>query len=176
MSEESNDTTTTTEAEANRDLADFVAQRREPQFRNADNKGLGSCGRPGFCIGYVDEVNGPGAGEVVGFVPTRHELLELARYWATVAVDLEYFWFTYGQYSSDRFRRQSLAWRRVGRIQELLGEDTNKVVEKVYEEYGEKQEKRHWEAFLLGNAEQRKAVRQEIARAMEEWDKNQSDQ
>ncbi|MGA3315458.1 MAG: hypothetical protein ABSC64_03355 [Candidatus Korobacteraceae bacterium] len=176
MSEESNDATTTTEAEANRDLADFFAQRREPQVRNADNKGLGSWGGPGYCVGYVDEVNGPGAGEVVGFVPTRHELLELARYWATVAVDLEYFRFLHGQYSSDRYRQQCFAWRRVGRIQELLCEDADKVVDEVYEKFGKEQNQKYWETFLRGNAEQREAVREEPARAMGEWDENQSDQ
>ena len=59
-------------------LSAYEAQCREPKIRNADNEWLGSP----FPIAAVEEVNGPGAAELAGFVPTRHELLELARYWA----------------------------------------------------------------------------------------------
>jgi hypothetical protein len=41
-----------------------------------------------FSIGYVEEVNGTGAQEVQEFLPTRHELLQLVKYWARVDVDI----------------------------------------------------------------------------------------
>lgn len=171
------DSAQTIGAEATADyLPAYEVQNREPQVRNADNEWLGSWDGRGFRIGFVEEVNGPGAAEVVGFIPTRHELLELARYWANVAVEIEYCWFLFEQVGSSDMRRQPFAWRRVSRIQELLGADVEKVVDKVYEEYGKKQEPRYWGAFLHGNDEEREAIHKEIARAMGEGDGNQNDQ
>ena len=42
-----------------------------PNVVNRDNAWLGPIGG---CIGHVSEVNGAGAEEVPGLVPTRHEL------------------------------------------------------------------------------------------------------
>jgi hypothetical protein len=134
------------------DTSDYFAQIREPRIRNADNKWLGSP-RP---ICGVDEVNGPGAAEVTGFIPTRHELLELARYWANVAVDIEYCWFCYETVGSTDMRLNSFAWRRVSRIHEVLGDAVSKVVDEVYQEYGKKQNPQFWNAFLNGTGEQLK--------------------
>ena len=173
MNEENNNTARNKEVEATKDLLSaYEAQCQEPKVRNADNEWLGSP----FPIAAVEEVNGTGAAEVVGFVPTRHELLELARYWAKVAVDIEYLWFLYQQVGSSDLRRQPFAWSRVGRIQELLGDDVSKIVDKVYEEYGRKQEPKYWDVFLNGTDEQRQAVQEEIVRAIEEKDLNQNDQ
>ena len=154
----------------------YLTQKREPQVRNADNECLGSWGGAGFCVGFVEEVNGPGAAKVVGFIPTRHELLELVRYWANVAVEIEYHWFLCEQVGSSETRQHSFAWRRVNRIHELLGADVDKVIAEVHEELGKDANPRYWEAFLHGTAEQRKAVHEEIARAMGERDGNQNDQ
>jgi hypothetical protein len=57
---------------------------------NPDSHGLGWYGNDRVVIGCVDEVNGPGSIEFPSFVPTRHELVQLAKYWATVQVDLDF--------------------------------------------------------------------------------------
>jgi hypothetical protein len=54
--------------------------------------GRRSCGQ--FLVGQVDEVHARDA-EEVAFMPTRHALIQLARYWARVAFDIEYWWFLY---------------------------------------------------------------------------------
>ena len=56
---------------------------------NKDNESLHAWGNERFLVGYVDEVNGAGAVEVPDFVPTRHELIQIVRYWAEEA--LNYF-------------------------------------------------------------------------------------
>jgi len=90
MNEESSNTEINPEVEATDTMrSSYEAQCQKPRVRNADNEWLGSFGGSGLRIGAVDEVNGSGAAEVVGFIPTRHELLELARYWANVAVEIE---------------------------------------------------------------------------------------
>jgi hypothetical protein len=163
MNEKNHNTQRTTKTEGIGETSDaYRAQIREPQVRNADNEWLGAVGGPSFLVGYLDEVNGPGAAEVAGFVPTRHELLELARYWTNVAVEIEYDWFLFDQVGSSDIRRQPFAWRRVGRIQELLGDEVCNVVDQVYEEYGKKQKPRYWEAFRHGSTEQQKAVKDEL--------------
>ncbi len=124
----------------------------------------------------VEEVNGSAAAEVIGFLPTRHELLELARFWANVAVDIEYFWFRYQKHSSAGICRRTFAWKRVARIQELLGADGDKVVDEVYEKFGKNQNDKYWEAFMHGDYEQRKAAQEEIARIIEDKDANQNAQ
>ncbi len=46
---------------------------------------LAAWGDPGrFVVGYVDEVNGPGAIAVPEFTASRHELLVLLKYWAEI--------------------------------------------------------------------------------------------
>jgi hypothetical protein len=177
MNENNDNTVRTNNTGADTDVASaYLEQSRFPEVRNADNEWLGSFSGPGFRIGYLDDVNGPGAAEVVGFVPTRHELLELAKYWTNVAVDIEYDWFLYGQVGSSDMRRRPFARRRIGRIQELLGDAVDKVVGEVYEEYGKKQDPRSWEVFLHGTEEQRKAFKEEIDRAFREQDENANNQ
>jgi len=47
--------------------------------KNSDNDHLFS--HPCFEGFYVDEVNGVGAEEIAGYVPTRHELVQIVKYW-----------------------------------------------------------------------------------------------
>ena len=58
---------------------------------NRDNGLLESIG----AIGYVSEVNGKDAAEVAGFVPTRHELLELVKHWASEIIDYDFKFFCF---------------------------------------------------------------------------------
>ena len=48
--------------------------------KNKDNDSLLPWGNDRFVVGYVDEVNGPGAAEIPDFIPTRHELLSRMTY------------------------------------------------------------------------------------------------
>ena len=60
---------------------------RKPQFQNADNQGLGGWEiAPGFYAGGTSEVNGPDAAEEPTFIATRWEVLQIAHYWASVAI------------------------------------------------------------------------------------------
>jgi hypothetical protein len=134
-----------------------------PAVRNADNEFLGQLRGRGFTIGHVDEVNGRGAEEIQGFVSTRHELIELAKYWAKKAIHIEYFWFLYAQSGSSDRRVRAFAWRRVSRIAEIVGkEEVDQVVEQAYGEYGKGRESRAWEVFLNGTEDERSAFREEM--------------
>ena len=122
---------------------------------NSDNELLmpiGGCGS-------VDEDNGPGAEEIQGFVPTRHELIQIVKYWANVELDLNYFMFFHSTTGSDLLRQTSFAQRRIGRIAKILGEDeVRKAIDGVYTkfekdlevftEFGEDLDKEAWDIFL----------------------------
>jgi len=122
-----------------------------------------------FLVGYVDEVNGTEAVEVPDFVPTRHELIQIVKYWAKERVDNAWFFFVTGQTGSSEWRINLFAERRIDRIAEILGEDeVEKAIDEVFAEFGEKQDKRIWEIFLNGTEEQQEAVQEEFQRAFDE--------
>ena len=95
---------------------------------NADNQDLqATCVGP-LVVGFVDKVNGPAAGEVPGYMPTKAELLELVKYWESTFLNTEYYVFATGQYGGTEMRLSPYAERRVDRILELLGDDAIKAV------------------------------------------------
>jgi len=112
--------------------------------KNSDNDYLGLIG----CVGYVDEVNGAGAQEIPEFVPTRHELLELAKYWQKVCLENRYFWYLEWQVGSTDLRQEAFAQRRLNRIAEALGDDVVKsATDEVWEEFGKTCDPRVWNHF-----------------------------
>lgn len=145
------------------EVGELLKQLDNPAIRNADNELLGQLRGRGFTIGHVDEVNGRGAEEIQGFVATRHELIQLAKYWAEKAIHIDYLWFLYEQTGSSDRRVRAFAWRRVSRIAEMVGkEEGDEAVKQVYEEYGKSQDPRVWNIFLNGTAEEREAFREEM--------------
>jgi hypothetical protein len=138
-------------------------------LRNADNESLMPWGNGKVVIGYVEEVNGKSAGKVAGFVPTRHELIQLVKYWQRKALEQEYSWFLSGQVGSTETRRHAFALRRVASIWDLLGEEEiQQTTDRVYAEFGEGTDPRLWDIFLHGDEVARKAVWKETSRLMAE--------
>jgi hypothetical protein len=135
---------------------------------NPDSAGLGCFGDDRFTVGYIDEVNGPGAVEVPAFVPTRHELIQLAKYWAGVEIDLEFSWFVYQATGSSEIRRGPFASRRIARIAEALGEEAvAEAVRQAYNEFAKGIDPRTWSIFLNGTPEERRVLQDELAREAE---------
>ncbi len=127
-------------------------------------------------FGYVDEVNGPGAMEVPGFVPTRHELIHLVEHWAEVRLSTIFKVFGTGVIGSTDTCKVSFAEERIRSIELLLGEEeVNRVIAQVESEFGEKVDKRVWEIFLHGSKEQREAVALEFRLGHTELDNKEVD-
>lgn len=134
--------------------------------QNSDNDYLFPRGHEGCVIGYVDEVNGEGAEEVTGFKPTRHELLQLVKYWYGRLLDINWSYFVYAQTGSTEIRLGPFAQRRVNRAAAVIGEDAvGKAIEEVRNDFKAKVDARLWEIFENGNLKQWEAVRDEIERA-----------
>src|ERR1035441_4094782 len=83
-----------------------------------DSDGLGFHSKGRWTVGYVDEVNGPGAVEMPGVVATKHELIQLVKYWAEIRIDIRYVWFANQCVSSSETRLESFSGRRIARIAE----------------------------------------------------------
>ncbi len=139
-------------------------------LENADNKhfmprdvGIGF-------IGCVDEVNGNGAAEVSGFVPTRHELLQLVEYWERVVLKIGFWqWFITGVVGSSDRRLREFALCRIDRIWNLLGkEEVKPAIDRVYAKFEKDVDPRLWNIFLHGDDAQWKAVQEETYRQLGE--------
>ena len=132
--------------------------------KNADNEWLG----PSPC-GFVSEVNGLDAGEVPAFVPTRHELLQIARYWADVELDLNFFMAIHQCVGSDWLRKTSFAARRIGRIERALGgDDVERVVEDVRKKLSSSVDPRYWKAFVEGDKAGLRQIAEELHKRVAE--------
>jgi hypothetical protein len=88
---------------------------------NADNTDLQPLVEGPCVFGRVDNVNGPDAVEVPGFVATRAELLELVKHWEEVFLSRAFFMFETGQIGSTDIRLAPFAARRVVRICRIVG-------------------------------------------------------
>jgi hypothetical protein len=146
-----------TEEEGERFLSEFE-EHRMSSTGNPDSEGLGAIVGSGFRIGCVDEVNGKGGEEVPAFVPTKHELIELAKYWWKEVLDLDFCWFLYQCTGSTEIRLRPFAIRRIDRIADAVGADeVNKAIRDVTDEYGQKIDRAHWIIFHYGNNEEGEA-------------------
>jgi hypothetical protein len=134
-----------------------------------DSDGLGCLGNENFTIGYVSEVNGPDSAEVPTFVPTRHELIQLVKYWATVVLDDEFFIFVYCQRGSREIRRIPFGRRRICRIATVLGEEAvQRAIDEAEEEYSKTTSPEAWSIFKNGTTEEQKAFQDEVLRSLDE--------
>ena len=104
-----------------------------PSVKNADNQYLG-----GDC--WVDEVNGPGATEVPDFDPTRHELVQLVRYWMEKKLRYEFTEELCLAHSCPSGLRQAeFAWRRIVHIGRVLGrEQVREAIGLACQDFGKK--------------------------------------
>jgi hypothetical protein len=122
-----------------------------------DSYGLGAWGNERFVVGHVPEINGSEACEVPEFVPTRHELIEVAKYWLHRLLDNRLWFFETGQSGSSEWRTNVYANRRINRIAEILPEqELNQAIEEVERDF--KQDKKisdnDWNIFKNGTMEQ----------------------
>src|SRR5258708_3155089 len=89
--------------------------------QNKDNASLLPYAAGGGIIGCVDQVNGPGAEEIKGYIPTKHELIQLVRFWYRECLDNRWKFFSFGQSGSSESRLGRFAMRRIKRAKALIG-------------------------------------------------------
>ena len=154
------------------DRPDAEAEKRRIVL-NADNDRLLPWGNQTFRVGFVDEVNGPGAAEAAAYVPTRHEVVELVKYWYRRVLDNSCFFFIFGGTGSSEWRVSAFADRRFNRAEAAIGrESVDAAIEEAIEAFRTKvvKDDRLWHIFENGPQEQWDAVLAETHRKMREED------
>jgi hypothetical protein len=135
----------------------------ETKQLSLDAQGLGPRQASPFTVGFVDMVVGKGGLEVPGFVATKHEILQLVRYWATEIIDLDFEFFLYGCVGSSEWRTREFAHRRLDRITNLIGEEEATTAWKQAEQaYSQRVDQRAWKIFMEGTQEQQEAFQREV--------------
>ena len=113
-------------------------------------------------FGFVDAVHGPGSEVLPTYGPTRHELLELTRYWMAQVLEIEMFWFLTATSGSHDCTMLPYAKKRLDRIAKVLGEKAVKeVVTQVQNEYRREMGDKNWEILLHGTEEERDKILQQ---------------
>jgi len=139
--------------------------------KNGDNEALlpRAVGNGRYVVGYVDEVNGPEAAEVAAYVPTRHEVVELVKYWYRRVLDNSWFFFVCGGTGSSEWRLKAFAGRRFDRAEAAIGKEAvDAAIQDAREEFRRDvvKDDRLWNIYEHGTEEQWEAVRDELSR---EW-------
>jgi hypothetical protein len=86
--------------------------------------------------------------EVTGFVPTRAELIQLARYWERIFLEQAYYMFTEGVIRDDVSHLLLFAERRVMRIINVVDIDAFIAVKRVRCEFAKHLGPEEWGRFL----------------------------
>ena len=101
------------------------AKRKEPRIvvSNADNAALMPKSIGGAVLGHVEEVNGEEGREVTGFIPTRHELKQIVKFWYDELLYLRRKREDFGQSGGYEHRMMAFGIKRIERARTVLGEE-----------------------------------------------------
>jgi hypothetical protein len=126
----------------------YIKQTKEEGLELAEPD---SCVMPLGPIGHVDEVNGPGAGIIKGFLPTKSEVVELAKHYAEIQIDQYFEWWLFGSVGSSQTRRVAFAGLRLKRMDEYIGqEEVQKAYDATLAEYAKRQDADLWARYKRG--------------------------
>ncbi len=116
----------------------------------ADYELLGSLSIPPFLDTAARRVHGHGAEEML-FSTTRNELLQLAKYWGTEIVKIDFFRFQSGNSSASAGEEVGqFAEQRLNSIAEIVGSNlVDLAVAQADQEFAQTLDARSWETFLF---------------------------
>ena len=141
--------------------AEYFDALEKSKGANRDADGLGTMAVGPFLIGGVDAVNGEDGKEVPEFAATRHELKQLAEYWALERLERDFDWFVNQQTGSSEWRWNSYINRRLIRLSDILGpEAMRKVDERAAASFRKRYPKisdADWRVFTGGTQEEQEA-------------------
>jgi hypothetical protein len=116
-----------------------------------------------FTFGVVNMIVGECGVEVPGFVPTKNEILQLVRYWATEIIGLDFSFFLYGATGSSEWRTREFANRRLKTISKLIGQqEVTTAVEQARETFAKRVDARAWKVFWEGTKEEQEEFQQYV--------------
>jgi hypothetical protein len=138
--------------------------------KNSDKDSVLPWGNLGFAV--VDEVNGPSAAEIVGYVPTGHELIHLVKYWYGRILHDYWSFFVTSQTGTSEFRLRCYAEWRIGLAAAAIGQEpVDQAIQDVRDKFKAMvNDAPLWDIFENGTAEQWDAVQDETYREWREQD------
>jgi len=125
--------------EAEEEAAREAERKKQTVVSNADNATLMPQSAGGFVFGCVDAINGLGGTEVPGFVPTRHELIQIVKFWYDELSYLHQKRVDFGVLGSSEYRTMAFGIKRIERARTVLGEEG---VDKAMQEVDDRNEAR----------------------------------
>ena len=119
----------------------------DPEFPDTEGIGYHFHGEDKL-IGYVENINGPGARGCWEFQATHHEMKIIAKHWYRQLTDIDLFWFKHRTSGSTEWRTVEYAKRRLQRIRYWIGdapvlEAISEVDAEFRQEFGDTE----WEQF-----------------------------
>src|SRR5215510_3567144 len=95
--------------------------------RNVHNEHLMLLSTDMFVFGYVDEA---ADSEVADFVPIRHELVQLVRYWGQTMLENDWCYFCACHDGCGDWTERKFAGLRLGRLAHVLGDpEVDRIVD-----------------------------------------------
>jgi hypothetical protein len=106
-------------------LSDYLDRLEKSAGSNRDTDGLGTMAAGPFVVGSVEAINGEDGKEAREFVATKHELKQLAEYWALERIERDFYWFVTQTSGSSEWRWSTYVNRRLNRLAQVLGSEAN---------------------------------------------------
>jgi hypothetical protein len=104
-------------------LSDYLDRLEKSAGSNRDTDGLGTMAAGPFVVGSVEAINGEDGKEAPEFVATRHELKQLAEYWALERIEHDFDWFVMQTSGSSEWRWSTYVNPRLNRLAQVLGSE-----------------------------------------------------
>lgn len=114
-------------------------------------------------VGFVEEIHGTEGEECPEYKPTRDELLQIARYWAEVSLDIQLEWFYWLTSGSRAIRLAPYAAHRIDKIALVLGEEAvQQAVRDVWKRARRLMGEEVWRIFSEGTELERDEYRDKL--------------
>jgi hypothetical protein len=142
---------------------DYLDRLEKSAGSNRDTGGLGTMAAGPFVVGSVEAINGEDGNEAPEFVATRHELKQLAEYWALERIEHDFDWFLLQTSGSSEWRWSTYVNRRLNRLAQVLGSEAmSKVHQQAVQAFRQRYPKisdADWRVFTEGTQEEQEAWR-----------------
>jgi hypothetical protein len=143
--------------------------KKTPDYRSDANPGNAKLSADSEGLGAQNDKKTFGVGadeqEIPEFVPTKEELIHLAKYWAGRLLDVQLWTFQTGQYNRWEWTEEGYALDRIDRIKQVLPEqEVNQAIQEVEDPTKKSVGDKIWNIFRNGTQEQVEAYRKRFWR------------
>jgi len=149
---------------------DYLGRLKQSKGTNRDGDGLGPMPSGPFVVGSVPGISGEDGKEVTEFVPTIHELKQLAEYWMQERIDRDFYFFACQCSGSSDWRWSVFISRRLERLANILGEDRMREITEIADASFRKDHPQitdeDWRVFTQGTEEEQEAWRTQVEAEM----------